>query len=81
MFYERWATVVYLKQALSELTPSLRVAAIINEGKSDYQLKETKELEKLIKQFAPLANDAVVEDKKNYDVFLPTDAHGIGVNT
>jgi superfamily II DNA or RNA helicase len=80
VFCERRATVVYLKQALNELIPSLRVAATINERESDYQLKETEEIEKLIKRFAPLANDAVVEDKENYDIFLSTDAHGVGVN-
>ena len=45
----------------------------------DYQMKETKEIEKLIKQFAPVANDGVVNEA-NYDVFISTDAHGVGVN-
>ena len=63
------------------MIPFLRVAATINEGESDYKLKKTKGIEKLIKQFAPLANDAVIEDKKNIRIFLPTDAHGIRMNT
>ena len=63
------------------MIPFLRVAVTINEGESDYKLKKTKGIEKLIKQFAPLANDAVIEDKKNIRIFLPTDAHGIRMNT
>lgn len=80
VFCERRATVVYLKQALTELMPLLRVAVTINKMEDDYQMKETKEIEKLIKQFAPVANDGVVKDEENYDVFISTDAHGVGVN-
>lgn len=82
IFCERRATVVYLVQALAELLPSLRVVATIEPGetKDKYQMKETKEIEKLIKQFAPIANDAEDIQEENYDVFISTDAHGVGVN-
>jgi superfamily II DNA or RNA helicase len=81
VFCERRATVVYLKKGLAEWMQSLRVVATIDEvDANNYRMKETKEIEKLIKQFAPVANDAVVEDKQNYDVFISTDAHGVGVN-
>lgn len=79
VFCERRATVVYLKQALNELMPLLRVAVTINKTEDNYQMKETKEIEKLIKQFAPVANDGVVNGE-NYDVFISTDAHGVGVS-
>jgi len=82
IFCERRATVVYLVQALTELMPSLGVVATIEQRETDdkYQMKETKEIEKLIKQFAPLANDAEEIYESNYDVFISTDAHGVGVN-
>lgn len=79
VFCERRATVVYLKQALNELMPTLRVAVTINKTEDNYQMKETKDIEQLIKQFAPVANDGVVNEE-NYDVFISTDAHGIGVS-
>ena len=82
IFCERRATVVYLLQALTKLMPSLRVVVTIEQGETNnkYQMKETKEIEKLIKQFAPVANDAEDIQEKNYDVFISTDAHGVGVN-
>lgn len=82
VFCERRATVVYLLQALNELMPSLRIVVTIEQGETNdrYQMKETKEIEKLIKQFAPVANDAEDLQEENYDVFISTDAHGVGVN-
>ena len=82
IFCERRATVVYLLQALTELMPSLRIVVTIEQGETNdrYQMKETKEIEKLIKQFAPVANDAEDIQEENYDVFISTDAHGVGVN-
>ena len=81
VFCERRATVVYLVQGLTELIPAIRVVATIDEvDANNYQMKETKEIEKLIKQFAPVANDAEGKYEENYDVFISTDAHGVGVN-
>lgn len=81
VFSERRATVVYLKNKLAELMPSIRVVATIDEvDGNNYRMKETKEIENLIKRFAPVANDAEVEADRNYDVFISTDAHGVGVN-
>lgn len=82
VFCERRATVVYLVQALTELMPSLHIVATIeqDETKDKYQMKETKEIEKIIKQFAPVANDVEDNYEENYDVFISTDAHGVGVN-
>lgn len=81
VFCERRATVVYLLQALNELMKSLKVVATINEIEPNkYEMKETKEIEELIKRFAPVANDAKDKYQEDYDVFISTDAHGVGVN-
>jgi len=82
IFCERHATVVYLYISLKKLFPSLQVTATIesNKDSESFEMKETKEIEKLIKEFAPIANAAQGENKQTYDVFISTDAHGIGVN-
>ncbi len=81
VFCERRATVVYLAKGLNELMPSLRVVGTIAEIEpNNYQMKETKEIEKLIAQFAPIANEAEGKYEEDYDVFISTDAHGVGVN-
>lgn len=82
IFCERHATVVYLYNSLKNLLPSLQVTATIESNKDSQKLemKETKEIEKLIKQFAPIANAAEEESEETYDVFISTDAHGVGVN-
>ncbi|MEG4990147.1 C-terminal helicase domain-containing protein [Microcoleus sp. BR0-C5] len=82
IFCERHATVIYLHNSLKILLPSLQVTATIesNNDSQKLEMKETKEIEKLIKQFAPIANAAEEESEKTYDVFISTDAHGVGVN-
>lgn len=81
IFCERRATVAYLAEALKQLIPVLQIAATVNEDKPDsFGIKEQKEIEELIKRFAPRANDAEGMYEERYDVFLSTDAFGIGVN-
>ncbi|MDF0556428.1 C-terminal helicase domain-containing protein [Kamptonema sp. UHCC 0994] len=82
IFCERHATVVYLRNSLKKLLPSLQITATIesNNDSQKLEMKETKEIEKLIKQFAPIANAAEGEYEETYDVFISTDAHGVGVN-
>lgn len=82
IFCERHATVVYLYNSLKKLLPSLQVTATIESNKDSqkFEMKETKEIEKLIKRFAPIANAAEGESEETYDVFISTDAHGVGVN-
>jgi superfamily II DNA or RNA helicase len=79
IFCERRATVVYLSNALSKLMPSLSVAATIDEQSDSFDMKESYEIEKLIEAFAPKAN-AAETGLRSYDVFISTDAHGVGVN-
>ncbi|MEL7357900.1 MAG: helicase-related protein [Cyanobacteria bacterium J06560_6] len=80
IFCERRATVVYLKDALDKLMPELSVAATIEAQADSFEMKESQEIEKLIAAFAPKANEVKAGLQKNYDVFISTDAHGVGVN-
>ncbi len=80
VFSEFWATVAYLETALRELQPTLRVASLISLVKpGQYEAKNDYEIERLLLAFAPLANGGKAEDS-SYDVFLATDAYGVGVN-
>lgn len=81
VFCERRATVVYLKQALAELMPALEVAVTIEQVEdNNYEMKESFEIETLIRQFAPQANEYSSDTETNFDVFVATDAQGVGVN-
>jgi hypothetical protein len=80
IFSERWATVAYLETAIRELLPTIPVASLINLVKpGHYKAKKDREIEELLFGFAPVANGGKTEDSK-YDVFLATDAYGVGIN-
>lgn len=80
IFCERRATVAYLASNLPKLLPNLKVAATISDTGEDFEMKEAREIEKLIKEFAPIANDVEDNAETTWDVFVSTDAHGVGVN-
>lgn len=85
IFCERKSTVYYLEQALESLLPELRVYSTVKapkvvKGVNSYDLKQIREVQGAIADFAPVANDAVNKSKKTYDVFIGTDAYGVGVN-
>ncbi|NJK58239.1 MAG: DEAD/DEAH box helicase family protein [Pleurocapsa sp. SU_5_0] len=85
IFCERKATVYYLEQTLLSLLPELRVYSTVKAPKvvkdiNNYELKKDKEIEKAIADFAPVANDAVGRSEETYDIFIGTDAYGVGVN-
>lgn len=80
IFCERRATVAYLAANLPKLLAGLNVAATISENGSDFEMKEAREIEQLIKEFAPIANEAESDSRVVWDVFVSTDAHGVGVN-
>jgi superfamily II DNA or RNA helicase len=86
VFCERHATAFYLEQALKKLKPSLRVFSTIvkrpfsKQLDAEYQTKKSEDIEKAIAEFAPQANNAVGKYKETYDVFVATDAYGIGVS-
>lgn len=80
IFSEFWATVAYLDAALRQLRPTFQVASLIDfiePGK--YKVKKDREIEEILRGFAPLANNGTLADSC-YDVFLATDAYGVGVN-
>lgn len=85
IFSERQATVVYLYRELqryfSNREPAPNIATTIEQSKEEekYKMKNTKEVQNLIKQFAPIANKT--KDRRvEYDIFIATDAQGVGVN-
>ncbi|MBD2732243.1 DEAD/DEAH box helicase family protein [Nostoc sp. FACHB-892] len=84
VFCERLPTAVYLEQGLAKLMPELRVFSTIVSGQSqkidNYEPKKTKDIEEAIAKFAPHANNAIGNYKETYDVFIATDAYGIGVS-
>jgi superfamily II DNA or RNA helicase len=88
IFCERHATAYYLEQALTQLTPSLRVFCTIVQHCSQknqrvlvkYKTKKLKDIQKAIAKFAPVANNAVDKYQETYEVFITTDAFGIGID-
>lgn len=88
VFCERHATAYYLEQALTQLTPSLRVFCTIVQRRSQknqqvlvkYEPKKLKDIQKAIAKFAPVANNAVDKYQETYEVFITTDAFGIGID-
>ncbi|MEH1771437.1 C-terminal helicase domain-containing protein, partial [Nostoc sp.] len=50
------------------------------QGKSQYVPKSEREILQAIKKFAPVANRAEGKYEETYDVFISTDAHGVGIN-
>jgi hypothetical protein len=84
VFCERLPTAVYLEQGLAQLMPELRVFSTIVRVQSqkidNYETKKIKDIEEAIEKFAPHANNTVGNYKETYDVFIATDAYGIGVS-
>jgi hypothetical protein len=80
VFSEFWATVAYLETALQVLLPKARVAGLMQLVKpGQYKSKTESEIEELLFGFSPVANGGQPEDSR-YDIFLATDAYGVGVN-
>lgn len=83
IFVERHATAVYLEESLALARPELQVANTVRRIGADYELKQAEEVEDLILDFAPIANDSRRErgrPSRPYDVLIATDAHGVGLN-
>ena len=79
IFAERLPTIDYLEKAFETLLPNLSIASTVEKAQSGkYQLKDKRTVAKLICDFAPIANH--IESENNYDVFIATDAYGVGVN-
>lgn len=84
IFSERLATCVYLEENLREYMPNLYLAnSVAQDAKGTFFQKKTEDVEKLIIDFAPEANKdkiPVNHKPKQVDVFILTDAYGVGVN-
>ncbi|MGB3511361.1 MAG: C-terminal helicase domain-containing protein [Microcoleaceae cyanobacterium] len=82
IFFERRPTVVYLYRELESKFPNLRIAATVEESESEekFKMKESQEIEDMINKFSPIANKKDDRDSETYDIFISTDAHGVGVN-
>lgn len=84
IFSERLATCIYLEQLIRQFMPKLSVAsAVAQDAKGGYTQKKVEDVEHLIFDFAPEANkDKIPSSHKPHpiDVFILTDAYGVGVN-
>ena len=88
IFCEQRATVYYLEEALKTALPSLEFYGTIYQSpriprkgiKIEYKTHSDNDIANAISAFAPVANDAVGDYNYTYDVFITTDAFGIGVN-
>uniref|UniRef100_UPI0025CC58D2 C-terminal helicase domain-containing protein n=1 Tax=Okeania sp. SIO2F4 TaxID=2607790 RepID=UPI0025CC58D2 len=82
IFSERRPTVFYLYEKLESRFPNLKIAVTIEKSESEekFKMKESKEIEYMINQFAPIANKKTNQYSETYDIFISTDTHGVGVN-
>ncbi|GAB1420424.1 hypothetical protein MASR2M15_05220 [Anaerolineales bacterium] len=84
IFTERLATASYLEQAIQHFLPNARVANVVQETETGYELRDfDNEVYDLILDFAPEANSDKIGDRKmgaTYDIFITTDAYSAGVN-
>ena len=81
IFCERLATVVYLERALATLLPDVRCFSTVVQRESGvYAHKPHGQVQDAFAAFAPIANQAKGTARATYDVFISTDAHGVGVN-
>ena len=83
IFCERRPTVVYLHEKIKESFSKLKIAPTIRPSEDDqkYELKDSYEIEEMIKKFAPKSNNKIIDNSSDeYDIFISTDAQGVGVN-
>lgn len=84
IFCERRATVAYLVKAINILFDHLRVFGTIKytikQEKGEYVPMSDRDIFQAIKKFAPIANRAEGKYEETYEVFISTDAHGVGIN-
>jgi superfamily II DNA or RNA helicase len=83
VFSERLATCVYLEMGLATLMPEVQVANAVQALENEYALKDAETVDDLILDFAPEANSgriSKIRRSQSYDVFITTDAYGVGVN-
>lgn len=81
IFSEFWATVAYLEAGLTRLCQSVQWVSLLERmvRPGSYKAKTETRASEALFGFAPIANEGQQEDSK-FDVFLATDAYGVGVN-
>lgn len=81
IFSEFWATVAYLEAGMAELCTKVNLVSLLDRvvRPGNYKAKTEPKAQEALFGFAPIANGGQPEDSK-YDVFLATDAYGVGVN-
>lgn len=85
IFVEILSTAAYLQQQLKKARPKLRIANTVryDDSKKIYKTKSKREVEKLIVDFATVANAdrrPAGYSKDAFDLFITSDAFGVGVN-
>jgi hypothetical protein len=89
IFCERHATVAYLEKAIVQLIPELtpRCFSTITYDKTSkktskkiYRPISPTTINEAIEKFAPVANNAQGKHSQTIDVFITTDAYGVGLN-
>jgi len=82
IFCERVPTVDYLAVGLAQVFPERASIAstVIQTAHGGYSLRSDKQVQHLIRQFAPGANARQDRSTDQFNVFIATDAHGVGLN-
>jgi superfamily II DNA or RNA helicase len=85
IFTERLATAIYLQDMLLRAEPHLKIANTVRKTATGYEQKDFEsEVLPLIYAFAPEANAEKLSQLRHkpphYDIFISTDAYGMGVN-
>jgi Helicase conserved C-terminal domain/PLD-like domain/Type III restriction enzyme, res subunit len=82
IFCERHPTALYLAEGLARSFPDgVSLACTVARTAHDtYTLKSDKEVQKLIRHFSPTANAGHGAADDRFNVFIATDAHGVGLN-
>jgi superfamily II DNA or RNA helicase len=85
LFVEVLPTAIYLQQQLKRARPNFNVACSVayDRQTNRYRSKSLREVHQLIWDFAPEANANIRNPRfssKHYDIFITTDAYGVGVN-
>jgi superfamily II DNA or RNA helicase len=85
VFVEILSTAIYLQEQLKKARPDLSVACSVkyDKQKDEYKTKSKSEVHQIILDFASEANAKIrvkSHPVKHYDVFITTNAYGVGVN-
>jgi hypothetical protein len=82
VFCERLATAVYLTDGLQTSLGSIaRVASTVTRApQAGYKLRSHREVQELIRHFAPTANAITKPEGADFNVLIATDAHGVGLD-